>query len=194
MMEIDAAFMIGHDFQQAGHAPGTRVRKHQALMLDGAARAWRHVNHVVFRIRAGEDTVDRIDKLDEMWRLAIARLRQINRKIRVNMRGISTKNDDAVGEDHGFFNVVSDDEDRACWDFVPEPKLEQFTTQCFGGEHVERGERFVHEKDLGLNDQSASDADALLHTPGKLFRVGTLETVESDGVDDAKRAFVALDR
>src|ERR1700730_10142912 len=146
MMEIDAAALVAKNLEQAGHASRARVWQHQGVMLDRSAGAWRHVNHIIFRVGAGEDAVDGIDELDEARRLAVSRLRQVHDKIRVNVRGIAAEDDDAVGEDHGFFNVVGDDEDGARRNLVPDPKLEQFAAQRFGGEHVEGGEGLVHEQ------------------------------------------------
>ena len=37
------------------------------------------------------------------------------------------------------------------------------------GEHVERGERLVEEEHLGMHDQRAREADALLHPAGQLL-------------------------
>src|SRR5271156_2765868 len=63
----------------------------------------------------------------------------------------------------------------------------------FGGGNIERGKRFVHEEDFRLDDESAGYADALLHASGELLGIRALETVEADSVNDAQRAFVAID-
>ena len=115
-------------------------------------------------------------------------------EIGMNVRGVSAEHDDAVGEDNGFLDVVRDDEDRAGRNFVADPEFEQFAAQRFGGEHVERGEWLVHEEHFGLDDEGASDADALLHAAGEFFRVGALESIKADGVDNAQGTFMALDR
>ncbi len=124
--------------------------------------------------------------------LSVAGMGHVHFEVRMDVRGIAPEHDDAVGEDDGFFDVVSDDENRACGNFVIEPKLEEFTAKCFRGEDVKRGEWLVHEENFGLDDESAGNADALLHAAGKFLGVGGLETVEADRVDDAQRAFVAL--
>ena len=111
----------------------------------------------------------------------------------MNVRGIAAEDDDAVGEDHGLFNVVRDNENRARGDFVAEPEFEEFAAQRFGGQDVERGEWLVHEEDFGFDDQRAGYADALFHAAREFFRIGALETIEAYGVDDAQGAFVALD-
>src|SRR5260370_41398420 len=59
---------------------------------------------------------------------------------------------------------------------------------------MEGGEGFVDEEDLGLDDERAGDADALLHAAGEFLGVGRFETVKADGVNDAQGALVALDR
>src|ERR1700751_3465132 len=120
-MKIDTAIVVGDDFEQTRHPSRTRVREHQTLMPNGGAGAGRHVNYVVFRIGTREDSIDRIDKLNEARLLTIARVLQIHGKVGVNVRGIASEYDDAVGKDNPFFNVVSDDENRAARNFVAEP-------------------------------------------------------------------------
>ena len=142
-----------------------------------------------------QHAINRIDQLDEI--ATTLRLRgcgNVHGEVGVDVRRVAAEHDDAIGEDDGFFDVVRDDENRARRNFVAEPELEQFAAQRFGGEHVERGERLVHEEHFGLNDECAGDADALFHAAREFFRIGALESVEADGVDDAQRALVALDR
>ena len=73
-----------------------------------------------------------------------------------------------------------------------EPELEQLVAQVFGGEHVKRGKRLIHEQDFGLHHQGARKADALFHAAGEFFRVGAFEAIEADGIENAQGAFVAL--
>ena len=88
---------------------------------------------------------------------------------------------------------MGDDENSAGRHFLADPELEQFVSQVFRGEHIERGKRLVHEQDFGLHHQGARKADALLHAAGKLFRVGAFKPIEADGVENPQSAFVALD-
>ena len=147
----------------------------------------------MFVIGTREDAIDLVDKLNEAGGFAVARMRHVHGKIGMDVGGIAAEDDDAVGENDGLFDIVSDDEDGARGNFVIEPEFEKFAAERFGGEHVERGEWLVHEENFGLDDESAGDADALLHAAGEFLGISGLETIEADGVDDAESAFVALD-
>ena len=50
--------------------------------------------------------------------------------------------------------------------FVAVPQLQQLAAQVLGGEHVEGGERLVHEQHFRLHHQRAGESDALLHAAG----------------------------
>ena len=194
-MKISAAALVSENLQQGSHTAGSRVRQHDGFRANGDSGsdgARRRSFVLVAGLR--EDAIDGIDEFDEFGGFAIARVRHFHGEIRVNVRGVAAEDNDAVGEDHGFFNVVRDDENRAGGDFVAEPELEQFAAQSLRGEDIEGRERLVHEKHFGLDDERACDTDALLHAAGKFLGVRGFETVESDGVDDAQRALVALDR
>ncbi len=108
--------------------------------------------------------------------------------------GIASQHDHAIGQQHGLFNIVGHDEDARGRHLLVEPQLQQLGAQVLGGQHVERGEGLVHEKHFRLDHQRARKADALLHAAGEFLGIRGLESVESDGVDHAQRALVALDR
>src|ERR1700682_1146779 len=148
---------------------------------------------IVLVIWLRKDAVDRIDQLEEVGALAVARMRNVNVEVRVNVRGVAAEYDDAVGEDDGFFNIVSHDENRARGNFVTEPELEELAAKCLRGEDVQRGERLVHEKHFGFDDECAGDTDTLLHAAGEFLGIGDLKTVEADGVNDAQGALAAVD-
>src|SRR6266481_1569305 len=167
--------------------------KHDDVVMRRRACGSRGLENIAFEIGPREHAIDGVNELDEARGLAVSRLSDVHREISVNVSGVAAEDDDAVGENDGFFNIVGDDENGAGGDFVFEPELEQLAAERFAGEHVERGEGLVHEQDFGLDDESARDANALLHAAGKLFGVGGFKTVESDSVNDAKRALVALD-
>src|SRR2546423_12961484 len=102
-------------------------------------------------------------------------MRNINFEVRVDMRGMAAENDDTVGEDDGFFDIVSNDENRARGNLVTEPELEELAAEGFRGEDVKRGERLVHKKDLGVEDAGAGGADTQLPAPGKVLGAGGRE-------------------
>src|SRR2546429_7915744 len=113
-------------------------------------------------------------------------MRNINFEVRVDMRGMAAENDDTVGEDDGFFDIVSNDENRARGNLVTEPELEELAAEGFRGEDVKRGERLVHEENFGLDDECAGGADTLLPAAGKLLGGGGLENRRADGGHDAQ--------
>ena len=120
----------------------------------------------MFVVRPRENAIDVVDELDEAGRLAIARMRDVHGKIRVNVGGVAAEDDDTIGKDDRFFDIVCDDENGARGNFVIEPELEKFATQRFGGKHVERGERLVHEKNFRFDNESAGETDPLAHASG----------------------------
>ena len=48
---------------------------------------------------------------------------------------------------------------------------DEFVLQFGADERVERGKRLVHEQDIGVGDEGAGEADALLHAAGELLGV-----------------------
>ena len=72
------------------------------------------------------------------------------------------------------------------------PEIEKIGAQRLGGQHVEGGERLVHQEKLGIDDERARKADALAHAARQLLRVGGFEAVEADQIDRRKRAAVRL--
>src|SRR5580704_13087438 len=121
-------------------------------------------------------------------------MRNVYGKVGVDVSRIAAENNDAIGEDDGFFDVMRNDKNGACGNLVLEPKFEEFAAQRLRGEHVERGERLVHEKNFRLDDECAGYADALLHAAGKFLGIRGLETIETDRVNNAQSALVALNR
>ena len=106
--------------------------------------------------------------------------------------GILAQHDDAVGQQHGLFDVVGDHEHRARGHLVALPKLQQFTAQVLGGEHVQRGERLIHEEHFRLDHQGARKTHPLFHAAGEFLGIGVFETVEADGVENLHAAFGAF--
>src|SRR6266849_6586718 len=120
-------------------------------------------------------------------------MRQIHFEVRVDVRGIAAKNDNAVSEHHCFFDIVSHDENRARGNFVAEPKFEEFAAECFRSEHVKRGKWFVHEEHFGLDDEGSRYANALLHAARKFLRVRGFKTIQANSVNDTQGALAAFD-
>src|SRR6267143_1200324 len=190
-MQINVASVVGENFQEAGHAAGAGMWQHDGLRPRGrSGTKGTRRGGIVLVSRLRKDAVDRIDQLQEVGTFAVARMRNVNFEVRVDMRGMASENDDTVCEDDGFFDIVSNDENRARGDFVAKPKLEELAAEGFRGENVKRGERLVHEEHFGLDDESAGDPDTLFHSTGKFLGVGGFKTVKADGVNDAQGPFV----
>ena len=123
---------------------------------------------------------------------AVAWAFEVDGELGADASGVGREHEDAIGEQDGFFDVVGDDEHGAGGEVVACPEREELGAEVFGGEHVERGERFVHEEGVGFDDEGAGEADALAHAAGELFGVGGLEAVEADEVDGVFGAVAAF--
>ena len=87
---------------------------------------------------------------------------------------------------------MGDDADRLGGEVISGPQGHQFGPQVLRGQHVERGERFVHQQQVGLKNQRAGEPNALPHAAGKLFGISGFEAVQADHVDRVERTFPAL--
>src|SRR5579859_704993 len=193
-MEIRAAALIHENLQQTGHPTRTRVGKHDGFARHLLARAsGLRRNRLPFVVRARKDAINFIDKLDKARGLSVTRMGHVHGNIRVNMGWITAKNDDAVGKNHSFFDIVRDDENGPSGNLSIEPKLQKLAAQRFRGQNIQSGKRFIHEENFRFDDEGAGDTDALLHAAGEFLGISSFETVQPDRVNDAQRAFVALD-
>ena len=110
------------------------------------------------------------------------------------MAGIAAQNHNAIGQQHGFFNIVGDDEDGLGGHGFLSPQLQQFTAQVLGGQHVEGAEWLIHKQDFGLNHQRAGKADALLHAAGELLGICAFKTIEANSIQHAHAALAIFIR
>jgi hypothetical protein len=117
---------------------------------------------------------------------------KLDLEVGADVAWVAAQDDDAVGQQDGFFNVVGDDEDGLGGHGLVGPQLQQFAAQVLGGQHVERAEWLVHEQHFGFDDQGAGKADALLHAAGELLGIGCFEAVQADRVEHLHAAFAAL--
>ncbi len=136
----------------------------------------------------GHGAVNALDQIAELLRFALARVRQVDVHFADHPPGIRSEDDDAVGHEHGFFDVVRHQQNAAGGNLALRPQIEQVGAQGLGGEHVERGERLVHQQHVGVDDQRAGEAHALAHAARKLARIGGLKPVQTDEVDGGQRA------
>ena len=89
--------------------------------------------------------------------------------IRPGLRG---EQENAVAHQHRFLDVVGDENDALDRQLAVAPQLEKIGAQGFGREHVERRERLIHQKNIGMDDESARKTDALAHAAGQFARIG----------------------
>src|SRR5215469_5870230 len=137
----------------------------------------------------GHHFVNMIHKLDEPLLFPISPMREPNFEIGANSGGVLAQDNDAIGQQDRFLDVVSNDEDRAGRHFLVDPQLEQFVAQVLSREHIESGERLVHEQYFGLYDQRARKPHALLHATGEFFRIRGFEAIQANGIQRFQSSF-----
>ncbi len=74
-------------------------------------------------ILAGEGAINVIDQFDELEFFAVARVRQVDSELSMDVGRVAAQDDDAIGEKNSFLDVVGDDEDGARRDFFTEPQF-----------------------------------------------------------------------
>ncbi len=183
-VDVVLTVVVEEELEQAGDAAGTGVGEHLvvhlALVADGASGGGGGQRGGL-GVGLGEDLVDVVDELGEGGGFAVARVGEADLEVGADVAGVAAEDDDAVGEQDGFFDVVGDDEDGLGGDGLFLPELEEFGAEVLGGENVEGAEGLVHEENFGLDHESAGEADALAHAAGELLGVGGLKAVEADG-------------
>src|SRR5688572_31049603 len=126
-------------------------------------------------------TPDQAVQLDEARRQAdlghVARPRQVDDELadRVRFRA-GGHHHHAVGERDRLFQVMRDEDHRLA---VGRPQLEQLVLHEMARLDVERGERLVHQNDLGVEDQRLRQRHALAHAAGQLVRITGAEPAQA---------------
>ena len=95
---------------------------------------------------------------------AIARLRQTDFDLTHDPAGIGGEDEDAVAHQGGFLDIVRNQDDALDRQPPLAPEIEKIGAQGFSGEDVKRGERLVHQKNVGMDNQGARETDALSHS------------------------------
>ena len=150
------------------------------------------VGRSVLDVGLGHHFVDVVHEFDEAAGLAVAGMLETHVEVGADASWVAAEHQDAVGQHDGFFNVVGDDEDGTGGHLLVEPEFQKFAAEVLGRQDIEGGERLIHEKHFRFHDQSAGEADALLHAAGKLLGVSSLEAVQANRVERAQRALAAL--
>src|SRR5271165_132927 len=140
----------------------------------------------------GEQTVELIDERLECRCASVAGAVDVDADLGEDAARVGAEHYDAVGEQDSFLDVVGDDADRLGGELVGGPQVHQLGPQVFGGQNVERGERFVHQQQIGGEDQRPGEPDALPHAAGKFFGVSGFEAVQTDHVDSLEGALPSL--
>ena len=99
---------------------------------------------------------------------------------RLDAAGPGGEDRDAVGQEHRFDQAMGDEDDRLA-------RARELHREIFA-EHqprlfVERGERLVHQQDLGLQRERPRQLRALFHAARELARVVIAKRVQTDGVE-----------
>src|SRR5580658_106156 len=195
-VDIGPSLEIDDELEETGDAPGARVRQHLVMHLPLIADflSGGEVGHVCRSdVWTGEHLIDVIHQLGERLALTIAWMSDVGDfEIGADVARIAAEHDDPVGQQHGLFNVVRDNEDGLRGDGFLLPELEEFAAKVFGSEDIKRGEGLVHEEDFGLDDQGAGEANALTHAAGELLRISRLEAVQTYRVEYFQAALTTL--
>src|ERR1035438_5636400 len=102
-MKIGATALIYKNFEQASYAARSSVGQHDgAIRNRSIGRGW-SMEHILFIVRASQNTIDRVHQFNERRRPAIARVRKVDGEVGVNMSGIAAENDNAIGENDSLF-------------------------------------------------------------------------------------------
>ncbi|EKS68347.1 hypothetical protein BURK_024995 [Burkholderia sp. SJ98] len=142
----------------------------------------------------GHLRVDIVDETPERRIQAIARMLERHLDLGHHAARIRRQHENAVAHEHRFLDVVRDDQHRLDRHAPLRPQIEQVGAQVFGGEHVERGERLVHQQQGRIDDQRPRETHALTHPARQFTRIRVLEAVETDQVDRGQRALAPLAR
>ena len=136
--------------------------------------------------------VDIVDERAESGIDAVSGLGQVHLDLGDDPAGIGRKHQDAVAHKHRFLDIVRDEQNGLDRHAAFAPEIEQVGAQRFRREHVQRGERLVHQEHFGIDHERAGEAYSLAHAARELLRIGGFEAIEADKVDRGKRALAAL--
>src|SRR5262249_32167217 len=100
--------------------------------------------------------------------LHVARPRQRHAEFFADRARTVAEDDDAVREQDRLGDHVRDENDGL---FCLRPDAQQLELHKAPRLRVERGERLVHQENLGLDGERAREVDALLHAAGELVRI-----------------------
>ena len=135
----------------------------------------------------GHHPVDPVDELLELRGAPAAWPGQRIAHVGLDPAGVGAQDEDPVGEQHRFLDVVRDHDHGLGREPLSFPQFQQLAAQVLRGEHVQRAERLVHQQRRRLHDESAGEADTLAHAAGQFLGISRLVAVQAHQVDRAQR-------
>ena len=136
--------------------------------------------------------VNALDQIAEIRLETIARLRQVDLDLVDNVPRTSREHENAVAHQHRFLDIVRHQNHALDRQLAFGPEIKKVRAQCFGGQHVERGKRFVHQQNIGVHDESACEADTLAHAARQFARIGGFVPIKADQIDAGERPLANL--
>ena len=123
-VDVVSSAFVEQQFEQAGHASGSGMRQHLVLHLTLIADSWAGLigNFRRSHVGSGQHLVDVVNQLGERVRFAVARLGDLDPEVGANLAGIAAENDDPIGQQHGFLDIVGDDENSTWWAWSSSPR------------------------------------------------------------------------
>jgi hypothetical protein len=109
----------------------------------------------------------------------VARPRQRDRKLSFDTARPVAQNENAIAEADRFAHIVSDEDDGLSG---LAPNALKLVVKQVAGLRIESGEWFIHQQNVGLHGQGASQRHALLHATRKLMRMVFLELSETNEI------------
>src|SRR6267378_1546575 len=109
----------------------------------------------------------------------MTRPRQRDGKLCFDAARSVAQNENAIAEANRFAHIVGDEDDGLSG---LAPDTLELVVEQVAGLRIESGKWFIHQEDVGLHGQGASQRHALLHAPGKLMRMVFLELRETNEI------------
>src|SRR6516162_4324933 len=188
---LSIVWRAGDRLDQTGQQIGGDARQHRVdPNLRKAYCQLRSARHRGITVRHSD--IDGLDKITEAGITAVPRLRQVDFDLADDLRWIGRENEDAVAHQYRFFDIVSHQDDPLDGEPAFAPEIEKVRPQSFRGEDVERRERFIHQQNIGVNNERAREADPLAHAARQLAWIGRLVAIQANQVDRGKRTLANL--
>ena len=124
-----------------------------------------------------------IDELPEFRIEPVARMFQGDVDLVDDPARMRREHDDAIAHQHGFFDIMRDEQNRLDRHAAFDPEVEEIGAQSLGRQHIERGEGLVHQKQVRIDDERAAKPTRWRMPPESSFGKAGLKAVETDEID-----------